>query len=77
MGGTWLIGLTRGGQLSEEGAEVMVQVPIWDVHVFEPAPEGGDSPRIGNLDPEGGSDQTHLDYVLSHGSHALGQDGSR
>lgn len=66
MGGTWLIGLSRGGQLAEEGAEVVVRVPIWDVHVFEAAADGADSARIGNLDPEGGSDQTHRDYMAAH-----------
>ena len=66
MGGTWLIGLSRGGLLAEEGAEVVVRVPIWDVQVFKPAAEGEDSVRIGNLDPEGGSDQTHRDYMAAH-----------
>jgi multiple sugar transport system ATP-binding protein len=66
MGGTWLIGLARGGSLAEEGAEIVVHVPIWDVHVFRAAAAGEDSPRIGNLDPSGGSDLTHREYMASH-----------
>jgi ABC-type sugar transport system ATPase subunit len=70
MGGSWLIGLARGGVLTEEGAEVVIQVPIWDVHVFAMAGPDEDSVRIGNLDPQGGSDLTHREYMAAHPSVA-------
>ena len=56
LGGTWLIGLARGGSLAEEGADVVVQVPLRDVHVFAAAGEGEDSARLGNLDPRDTTD---------------------
>ncbi len=65
-GGASGIGRACAVRLAEEGADVVVQVPLWDVHVFQPAPKGEDSLRIGNLDPQGGDDQSNPGYVAEH-----------
>jgi len=48
IGGRWLIALTNGGPLSEEGAQVMVTVPAVDVHVFAADGELDAAPRLGS-----------------------------
>jgi len=49
IGGSWLIALTNGGDLSREGARVSVRVPAADVHVFAAADGDEDTRRLGSI----------------------------
>lgn len=48
IGGRWLIALTGGGPLAEEGVAVTVTVPAADVHVFAADGEVDDAVRLGS-----------------------------
>ncbi|MCW0192336.1 MAG: ABC transporter ATP-binding protein [Rhodococcus sp.] len=47
-GGVTMIGLSSGGSLAVEGAEIVVEVARQNIHLFEGAPEGTDSRRLGS-----------------------------